>query len=104
MPVSLADWKSYDVPGVVGILRKGATGQFELVDAFDCDTIPSASDLARHEKFSQWVSLAGSHDQVRFDVFLMPQAEPKRRREIVTIIERGCGLHLPDAPIYVNAA
>ena len=104
MPVSLADWKSYDVPGVVGVLRKRESGQYEVIDVFDCDTIPGARELAMHEKFSQWADAAGSHDQVRFDVFLMPQANSTHRHDVVTLLERSCGFRVGVKTAYVNAA
>ncbi|MBK6418206.1 MAG: hypothetical protein IPG73_11205 [Ignavibacteria bacterium] len=104
MPVGLDDWRSYDVPGVVGILRKGESGQYELVDAFDCDTIPGARDLALHEKFSQWADAAGSYDQMRFDVFLMPQADKTRRVDVITLLERSCGFSLTPKTAYGKAA
>ncbi|MCX6140056.1 MAG: hypothetical protein NTX15_04380 [Candidatus Kapabacteria bacterium] len=105
MPVSLVDWKSYDVPGVVGVLRKGESGQYVVVDAFDCDMIPGARELVLHEKFAQWADAAGSMDNVRFDVFLMPQADCVHRHEVVTLLERSCGFNLnPQDSSYVNAA
>jgi|GEM_PF-1249093 len=103
-PVSLADWRSYEVPGVVGILRKHSSGQYELVDAFDCQSVPVVRDLILNEKFSRWVEAAGGLENVRFDVFLMPQADVSRRTDVVTLIERSCGFRLPAAPAYVNAA
>ena len=103
-PVCLSDWKSYNVPGVVGVLRKRESGQYELVDAFDCETIPGARELGMHEKFSQWAVAAGSHDEIRFDVFLMPQADRTHRGDVVTLLERSCGFHMAPKPAYVNAA
>ncbi len=104
MPISLDDWKSYDVPGVVGILRKGESGQYELVDAFDCDQIPGANELTLHEKYGQWLNAAGSQELMRFDVFLMPQANKTRRNDVIALIERSCGIILPSRSAYVNAA
>ncbi|MBK6760999.1 MAG: hypothetical protein IPG73_09905 [Ignavibacteria bacterium] len=104
MPVGLDNWTSYDVPGVVGVLRKRESGQYELVDAFDCDSIPGARDLAQHQNFAQWVTAAGGTADVRFDVFLMPKADETQRHDVVTLIQRSCGFRLDPKPAYVNAA
>lgn len=103
-PVALADWKSYDVAGIVGILRKTNSGQYELIDAFDCTAIPGAHELAVHEKFYLWAQAAGSPESVCFDVFLMPRSDWARRSVVVTLLERSCGFRLPTAPAYVNVA
>ena len=103
MPVSLDNWKSYDVPGVVGVLRRDDDGNYEVLDAFDCSTIPCARELALDERFGAWAEAAGSRDQVRFDVFLMPKAEEKRRLEVVMLLERSCGFKTAPMHAYAHA-
>lgn len=106
MPVRLDDWTSYDVPGVVGVMRKRATGQYELIDVLPCGRIPSARDLAIHERAMVWADAAGGIDQIRYDVFLMPRSENDHREAVAALIERSCGLHASDvdAVTYVSAA
>ncbi len=104
MPVGLEEWTSYDVPAVVGILRKNLSGQFEVLDAFPCERVPSARDLATHERYSQWTELAGGRSNLRFDVFLMPQSDTTRRNDVITLLQRSCGFRVPQPTGWVNAA
>jgi hypothetical protein len=102
-PTKLENWKSFDVAGVVGVLRRDATGRHHVMDAFDCESIPGVRQLTTDERFGQWVAAAGSIDNVRFDVFLMPAAETARRSEVVTLLERSCGFATQAAPAYAHA-
>ncbi|MBI2794152.1 MAG: hypothetical protein HYX66_05820 [Ignavibacteria bacterium] len=102
-PTRLEDWKSYNVAGVVGVLVGDENGQYRVLDAFDCDSIPSTSQLTSDERFGSWVSAAGSLDNVRFDVFLMPKAERARRSDVITLLERSCGFTSNAVPAYAHA-
>lgn len=104
MPVTLSDWSTYPVPGVVGVLRRLASGQYEVLDAFDCGTVPGARDLAMDSRFPHWVEAAGGHDSLRFDVFLMPQADETRRRDVLTLLQRSCGFTAPVTTTYAVSA
>ncbi len=104
-PVRLDEWKAYDVPGIVGILRRRASGQFELVDAFACESVPSPRDLATHERFTQWLDAAGGSAELRFDVFLMPRSAEEHRSNVLALLERSCGFRTSAMSVgYVNAA
>ena len=103
MPTKLDDWKSYDVSGVVGVLGKDENGQYRVVDAFEVDTVPGARQLTMDERFGDWVASAGSLDNVRFDVFLMPKTEKASRDEVVTLLERSCGFRTDRAAAYAHA-
>lgn len=103
MPTKLSDWKGYEVAGVVGVLAKDVNGQYQVVDAFDADQVPSARQLAMNERFGDWVSIAGGLDNVRFDVFLMPRAESNDRRRVVTLLERSCGFKSDRVAAYAHA-
>jgi len=103
MPVGLENWNAYDVPGIVGVLRRDDNGNYDVVDAFDCSTIPGARELALDERFGAWAEAAGSRDRVRFDVFLMPKAEVNRRQEVVMLLERSCGFKTTQQPAYAHA-
>lgn len=102
-PTRLEDWKPYDVGGVVGVLVGETNGQFRVLDAFDCDAIPSTRQLTADERFGSWVAAAGGLDNVRFDVFLMPKAERPRRSDVITLLERSCGFASTSAPAYAHA-
>lgn len=102
-PTKFDDWKAYDVAGVVGVMACDESGQYTVLDAFDCETIPSKHMLTVDERFGSWVSAAGSLDKVRFDVFLMPKAEKARRLDVVTLLERSCGFKTKTAPSYAHA-
>jgi hypothetical protein len=105
MPVRLDEWKSYDVPGVIGILRRRASGQFELLEAFACESVPSSRELATDERFAQWLEAAGGATELRFDVFLMPRSAADHRSRVVALLERSCGFRAPATTVsYVNAA
>jgi len=103
MPTKLDDWKSYDVAGIVGVLCRDENGQYNVIDAFDCETVPGARQLTNDERFGMWVATAGSLDRIRFDVFLMPKAEIGRRQEVITLLERSCGFATVAAPAYAHA-
>jgi len=103
MPTKLDDWKSYDVSGIVGVLSRDSNGQYQVIDAFDCESIPSPRQLTNDERFGMWVAQAGSLDKIRFDVFLMPKAEISRRQEVITLLERSCGFATVAAPAYAHA-
>ena len=103
MPTKLEDWKPYDVGGVIGILGKDENGQFRVIDAFQVEKVPSARQLMLDERFGDWVATAGSVDQVRFDVFLMPSTTEERRLEVVTLLERSCGFRTQRAFSYAHA-
>jgi hypothetical protein len=105
MPVTLSDWSAYQVPGIVGVLRKRASGQYEVIDAFSVDSVPSARELATSERYMHWAEAAGGHDHLRFDVFLMPLSDTVRRQTLLTLIQRSCGFSLPTPATYAaNAA
>ncbi len=103
MPTSLDDWKAYDVPGIVGVLRRGTDGQYHVIDAFDCSQVPSARQLTLDSRFSDWVASAGGMEMLRFDVFLMPTANPQRRGDVITLLERSCGFHARQEHAYAHA-
>ena len=103
MPTKLEDWKSYEVGGVIGVLGKDENGQYAVVDAFQVDQVPSSRQLMTDERFGDWVAAAGSLDQVRFDVFLMPQSNENGRHEVVTLLERSCGFRSNRTISYAHA-
>ena len=103
MPTKLEDWKSYEVAGVIGVMRRDDSGQYNVVDAFPVDQIPSARQLMTDERFGDWVSQAGGMDQMRFDVFLMPNTDTYRRTEVVALIERSCGFRPQKTVSYAHA-
>lgn len=103
MPVNLDDFRAYDVPGIVGILKKNSDGSFDVIDAFESESIPSAKELAYDERFGSWVVAAGGVDGLRFDVFLMPKADVQRRAEVVTLLERSCGFRTLQLQAYAHA-
>ncbi|MBN9400120.1 MAG: hypothetical protein J0I17_08100 ['Candidatus Kapabacteria' thiocyanatum] len=102
-PVSLEHWRAYDVPGIVGVLKREDNGQYSVIDAFEVDAVPTVRQLALDERFGSWTDLAGSRDKVRFDVFLMPKADMNRRKEVVTLLERSCGFKATQIPAYAHA-
>jgi hypothetical protein len=99
MPTKLDDWKAFEVAGIVGVLGRGQDGQFYVIDAFDSNTVPSARQLALDERFGSWVVAASGMDNIRFDVFLMPNSEQNRRDDVITLLERSCGFRTD----HVNA-
>jgi len=103
MPTKLEDWKSYDVSGVIGILGRDENGQFRVIDAYQVEQVPSARQLMTDERFGDWVAMAGSLENVRFDVFLMPQTNEQRRHEVVTLLERSCGFRADRTISYAHA-
>lgn len=100
MPLRLEDWRSYDVSGLVGILRKADNGQYEVVDIMDCENIPKAEDIIHADLFPTWAALAGGSEHLRFDVFLMPQANIERRHNLVSLLERSCGFKTAEINTY----
>lgn len=103
MPTKLDDWTGHNVPGIVGVLGQSADGQFRVLDAFDAESIPSATQLAMDARFSDWVAAAGGISMLRFDVFLMPQADTERRTAVVTLLERSCGFRTTVPQAYARA-
>lgn len=91
MPVSLREWSTYDVSGIVGVLRRTSSGQFEVIDAYHCDLLPNSNELRSNPWFSTWCEMAGGESDLRFDVFLMPQAPADRRNDVVTLLQRSTG-------------
>lgn len=90
-PTPVEQWQSADVPGVMGILRRTSTGDFEVIDAFPIDTIPSGKDLLNDVRFGYWFSLAGTMQDLRFDAFAMPTSGLTQRIGVVTLLSRTCG-------------
>jgi len=104
VPTPLQMWRGCDVPGVVGVLAKDSTtNQYVVIDAFDVDQIPDLTSLASDPRFGSWMSAAGGFDNLRFDSFLMPNAEAPRRRDVVTILQRSCGFTATQEPAYAHA-
>ena len=103
MPTRLENWSAYDVSGVIGVLSKDENGQYSVIDAFQVESVPAGRDLMMDERFGDWIAAAGSLDQVRFDVFLMPKTEEVRRDEVVMLLERSCGFATARASAYAHA-
>lgn len=102
-PMPLDMWKGYDVPGIVGVLKRDANGQYVVIDAFECERVPNVNQLIADERFGDWINVAESSEALRFDVFLMPQASIDRRTEVVMLLERSCGFRTTQAPAYAHA-
>lgn len=103
MPTKLDDWNAHHVPGIVGVLGVDVSGNCRVIDAFDAEFVPSSRQLAMDERFAAWVSQAGGLENLRFDVFLMPQANIERRSEVVTLLERSCGFRPAAENAYAHA-
>ncbi len=103
MPVSLENWNTYDVPGIIGVVKKESDGSFTVIDAFDVDSMPSATELAMDARFGQWTEAAGTRDNVYFDVFLTPKQDQLFRHGVVTLLERSCGFHANQSAAYAHA-
>lgn len=101
-PTSLDRWSGADVPGIVGILRKGMDGVFEVIDAFDVQSIPTATDLVADVRFGSWYAMAGSLDALRFDAFIMPTSHVEQRWKTLTLVARSCGLMSTTLQKYAN--
>ena len=91
-PTAVEEWQSADVPGVMGVLRRTALGDFEVIDAFPVDTIPSGKDLLNDVRFGYWFALARTTQDLRFDAFAMPMSASKQRNGVITLLSRTCGL------------
>jgi len=104
VPTPMHKWRGCEVPGVMGVLAKDSiTGQHNVIDAFDVDQVPDLPSLASDSRLGGWIAAAGGLDNLRFDVFLMPNAETPRRRDIVTLLQRTCGFTTTIEPAYAHA-
>ncbi len=104
VPTPMHMWRGCDVPGVMGVLAKDtASGQYNVIDAFDVEQVPDLNSLAADPRLGAWMAAAGGLDNLRFDVFLMPNAETPRRRDVVTLLQRSCGFTATPEPAYAHA-
>jgi len=102
-PTAVHNWLPAEVPGVIGVLRRTKEGDFEVIDAFPVDSVPSSRDLTSDARFSYWYALAGSVDQLRFDVFSMPTSASEQRNNVVTLLARTCGFDSVTEHLYAHA-
>lgn len=102
-PTTLEHWQAQAVPGIVGVLKREASGQYTVLDAFPAGVIPDARDLMRDSRFGMWLNAAGSLEALRFDVFLMPKSEPSKQRDVLTLLERSCGFVATQQVAYAHA-
>lgn len=93
-PHDVSEWMSFDVPGVVGVFVQQEDGQFAVIDVFDVDQLPTREELLHHDRMGLWEGLSLGKQSLRFDVFPTPLASPDRRREIVELVQRSCGVRM----------
>lgn len=91
-PTDASTWKAAELGGVVGVFVQDQDGNYNVLDVFDTDRLPSYSELVSNARFGIWESLAGGREMLRFDIFPMPYASMERRSEIVALIRRSCGV------------
>lgn len=103
MPVTLEQWTSYNVPGIVGVMKKNAGGQFTVLDAFACESVPNSQEILDDQRYGTWVNAAGNNEDLRFDVFLMPRADYHAQQHVLTLLERSCGFKSRNTPSYAHA-
>lgn len=92
-PTDATTWTREQLSGVVGVFRQGPNGDVALVDVFDVENLPGYEELKHHDQYAIWESVAGGKQHLRFDVYPMPYASLDRRREVVALIQRSCGIH-----------
>lgn len=93
-PTDATTWTRESLPGVVGVFIQEAGGQVTLIDVFDIDHLPGYADLINHDEYPTWESVAGGKKHLRFDMYPMPFADEDRRREVVSLIQRSCGVYI----------
>lgn len=91
-PTDASTWKAAEVGGVIGVFVRDQDGNYNVLDVFDTDRLPSYSELVSNARFGIWESLAGGREMLHFDMFPMPYASTERRSEIVALIRRSCGV------------
>jgi hypothetical protein len=92
-PTDASTWTRESLSGVVGVFMQEPGGQAALVDVFDVEHLPGYEELINHGEYATWVSVAGGKQHLRFDMYPMPFADVDRRREVVSLIQRSCGVH-----------
>ncbi|MBS1562120.1 MAG: hypothetical protein JSS89_10980 [Bacteroidetes bacterium] len=102
-PKAVEEWQSFDVPGVMGILRKTQDGEYEVIDAFAVAALPSSIEIMSDVRFGYWYAMAGSLDQLRIDAFSMPVSNVSQRENVVTLLSRTCGFASSNDQNYAYA-
>jgi hypothetical protein len=103
-PHDLSEWMTYEVSGVVGVFEQQEDGQYAVVDVFHADCLPTREELLHHERMGLWEGLTMGKQALRFDVFPTPLASPDRRREIVELVQRSCGVRMQSAMMNYRRA
>jgi hypothetical protein len=102
-PITMDEWVTYEVPAIVGVIKKTDDGRFIVIDAIACNEVPDIDGLRQNARFTWWANNVGGEENLWFDVFLTPQASYAKQIQMLTLLERSCGFKAAQTAPYAHA-